>query len=146
MDLVTHDNGSLAVSTCKTSVFRIVFVSRIISELGVNDDGDGKYLVTVVVVVMTFSRSSLPISCKLSANWIMKKRYILFGVKKSSPAELRHTKPERFLFELQYDLRTNSDQYVVLMRPILLSLMIVQYLIVQQNYIWLELDLRLAFC
>lgn len=146
MDEVTHDNGSLAVSTCKTSVFRIVFVSRIISELGVNDDGDGKYLVTVVVVVMTFSRSSLPISCKLSTNWIIKKKIYLIWGKKSSPAELRHTKPERFLFELQYDLRTNSDQYVVLMRPILLSLMIVQYLIVQQNYILLELDLRLAFC
>lgn len=60
--LYTHDIGSLAVSTCRTSVFRMVFVSRTTSELGVNDDGDGKYLVTVVVVVMTFSRSSLPIS------------------------------------------------------------------------------------
>lgn len=59
---MTYLNGSLAVSTCKTSVLRTVFVSRTISEFGVNDDGDGIYFVTVVVVVTTFSRSSLPIS------------------------------------------------------------------------------------
>jgi hypothetical protein len=57
--------GSLAVSTCSTSVFRTVCVSRTMSELGVNGVGDGKTcFVTVVVVVATtlFSMSSLPMS------------------------------------------------------------------------------------
>jgi hypothetical protein len=60
--------GSLAVSTCKTSVFLIVLVSRTTSELGEKGTGDGvdgtNDLVTVVVVVVTmlFSKSSLPIS------------------------------------------------------------------------------------
>ena len=56
--------GSLAVSTCKTSVFLIVFVSRTTSELGVNGEGDGKRcFVTVVVVVckILFSKSSFPL-------------------------------------------------------------------------------------
>lgn len=61
---LAHVIGSVAVSTCKTSVLRIVWVSRIISEFGVNGDGDGIRLVTVVVVVviMLFSKSSLPMS------------------------------------------------------------------------------------
>jgi hypothetical protein len=59
--------GSFAVSTCKTSVFRMVLVSRTTSELGeklIGDGVEGINLVTVVVVVVTrlFSRSSLPMS------------------------------------------------------------------------------------
>lgn len=60
--------GSLAVSTCKTSVFLVDFVSRTISELGVSREGDGKAcLVRVVVVelIMLLSNSSLPMSCVL---------------------------------------------------------------------------------
>lgn len=62
---LAHVIGSVAVSTCKTSVLRIVWVSRTMSEFGVNGDGDGIRLVTVVVVVviMLFSKSSLPMSC-----------------------------------------------------------------------------------
>lgn len=52
------------------------------SELGVNDDGDGKYLVTVVVVVTTFSRSSLPISYKFSGNWMCEKYLLQISQKK----------------------------------------------------------------
>lgn len=58
--------GSLAVSTCKTSVLRTVFVSRTTSELGVNGVGDGKtcFVTVVVVEVKTLlSNSSLPMSC-----------------------------------------------------------------------------------
>lgn len=59
--------GSLAVSTCKTSVFLVDFVSRTMSELGVSRVGDGKTCLVRVVVEelkMLLSNSSLPISCE----------------------------------------------------------------------------------
>lgn len=62
--------GSDAVSTCKTSVFLMVFDSRNTSELGEyaagdGDDGTRGYFVVVVVTVVAkalFSISSLPMS------------------------------------------------------------------------------------
>lgn len=62
--------GSVAVSTCSTSVFLMVFVSRNTSEPGEYAMGDGDkgtrgYLVVVVATVVAralFSKSSLPMS------------------------------------------------------------------------------------
>lgn len=54
--------GSLAVSTCKTSVLRIVFVSRTTSEFGVNSDGETPFTVWLEIDEMLFSKSSLPMS------------------------------------------------------------------------------------
>lgn len=78
--LISYVIGSFAVSTCRTSVFLMVFVSRTTSEFweyGIGDEEVGmKVLVTVVVVVtISFSKSSLPISygwrefCVFYWNW-----------------------------------------------------------------------------
>jgi hypothetical protein len=73
--LMSYVIGSFAVSTCRTSVFLMVFVSRTTSEFeyGIGDEDVGmKVLVTVVVVVTTsFSKSSLPISYEWRENSVL---------------------------------------------------------------------------